>query len=133
MTLPLKYRPIRVGPLPVEKINRALGTELEPGEVWVSSGAHEHIARDHPDDYAFMIAAIFEIVGGPLYVGQDPKHHRNFYVVRALPAQAPTPHGLVAIGFELNRRGEYSVKSAYSIDQADLNARRAARRLHLVT
>lgn len=130
MAKPIKYRAFRVGPLPVDKVNRALGVDLEPGEVWVSADCHRHIAEDHPDDYPFVVQAIFEIVAGPLYVGQDPKHHRNFYFVKSLPDGAPNPQGLVSIGFEPNKFGGYNVRTAYSISQSDVDARRAAKRLH---
>lgn len=123
---------IRIGDLPFDKINSALGTELEPGEVWLSKIAHEHIAIDHADDYPFIMAAIVEIVTGPLYVGQDPKHGGNFYLVKALPPDAPNPHGLVAIGFERNKFGNYNVRTAYAINQDTVNQRRAAKRLHVM-
>src|SRR6187402_2258827 len=112
-----KYAPIRVGDLPVDKINAALGKELEPGEVWVSSRAHRHIAEDHADIYADIIAAIFEIVTAPLYVGQDPKHGDNFYVVRRLPQGASQTFGLIAIGLEVGPSGPYNVRTAYGINQ----------------
>lgn len=126
------YPPIKVGPLPFDKINRALGTELDEGDVWISKAAHEHIAVDHPEDYPFIMAALVEIVTGPLYVGQDPKHGQNFYLVKGLPANAPNPHGLVAIGLEVNRYGDYNVRTAYSINQETVNQRRTAKRLHML-
>lgn len=123
-------RAIRVGPLAVAKVNAALGTELEPGEVWVSAACHAHIAADHAEDYPHILAALFDIVTDPVYVGQDPKHGRNFYLVRPLPAGAPNPQGLVSIGLERNRFGGYNVRSAYTISQATVDQRRLARRLH---
>ena len=126
----MKYSAFRVGPLPTNKINQALGMDLLPGDVWVSKACHGHIARDHPEDYAVIIAAIFEIVAAPLYVGQDPKSSHNFYVVRRLPTGATGPFGLVAIGFEPNEFGGYNVRSAYALSQEDVDNRRAAQRLH---
>ncbi len=128
----ITYPAIRIGDLPFEKINLALGTELEAGEVWLSKIAHQHIALDHAADYPFIMACLVEIVTGPLYVGQDPKHGDNFYLVKPLPAEAPNPHALVAIGFQLNRFGSYNVRTAYSINQETVNQRRAANRLHIV-
>ncbi|KTR81591.1 hypothetical protein NS277_16425 [Novosphingobium barchaimii] len=78
------------------------------------------------------MAALVEIVTGPLYVGQDPKHSENFYVVKALPAGAPNPHGLVAIGLEMNKHGGYNVRTAYSINQETVTQRRSANRLHVL-
>jgi hypothetical protein len=126
------YPAVRIGDLPFDKINSALGTDLEAGEVWLSKIAHQHIAVDHPEDYPFIMASLVEIVTGPLYVGQDPKHASNFYLVKPLPAAAPNPHALVAIGFELNRHGSYNVRTAYSINQATVNQRRSAKRLHVI-
>lgn len=126
-----KFPAIQIGPLPADKINRALGTELEPGAVWLSKAAHRHIAEDHPEDYPFIIAVIVEIITQPLYIGQDPKHGRNFYVVKGLPAGAPNPHGLVSIGLEPNPFGGYNVRTAYTISQETVSARRAAKRLHI--
>ena len=112
-------------------MNSALGTELDPGEVLVSPGAHRHIALDHPADYPFIMAVLPEIVASPLYIGQDPKHGENFYVVRPMPAGAPNPHALVSIGLEPDGAGSYRVKTAYTISQETVTARRAARRLHI--
>ncbi|AJP73093.1 hypothetical protein [Sphingomonas hengshuiensis] len=125
------FRAIRVGPLPVDIVNAALGTDLEPGEVWVSAACHAHIATDHAGDYPHIIAAIFDIVARPLYVGQDPKHGRNFYLVRPMPEGSANPHGLVSVGFERNRFGGYNVRSAYTVSQETINQRRSANRLHL--
>lgn len=117
--------------MPADKINRALGTDLEEGVVWISSGAHRHIAKDHPTDYPFIIAAITDIVTSPLYIGQDPKHTENFYVVKPLPANSPKPHGLISIGLEQDDEGNYRVKSAYAISQETVTNRRASKRLHV--
>lgn len=127
-----KYPAFVVGPLPVDKINQALGVDLAPGVVSVSSACHRHIAEDHPDDYPHIMEALASIVTGPLYIGQDPKHADNFYVVRPLPEGAPNPYGLVAIGFERNKEGGYRVKSAYTINQVTVDKRRAARCLHRI-
>lgn len=127
-----KFPAIKVGKLPFDKINKALGTELDDGEVWVSRAAHEHIAVDHPDDYPFIMAALVEIVTGPLYVGQDPKHGGNFYVIKPLGQDAPNPHGLVVIGLEPNKHGSYNVRSAYTTNQETVTQRRASNRLHVL-
>ena len=126
------YPAIKIGQLPFDKINKALGTELDEGEVWMSRHAHEHIAVDHPEDYPFIMAALVEIVTGPLYVGQDPKHGGNFYVIKPLGEDAPNPHGLVVIGLVPNKYGSYNVRSAYTTNQDTVNQRRAAKRLHVL-
>lgn len=124
-----KYKAFKVGPLPAAQINAALGLSLGDGDVWVSAQAHRHLAEDHPDDYPHIVAALATIVTGPLYAGQDPKHTKNFYLVRALSASAPNPFGLVAIGIQPNGYGGYNVRTAYTIPQATVDARRLANRL----
>ena len=124
-----KYQAFRVGPLPVAAINAALGTELDSGDVWVSKAAHQHIALDHPDDYVAIKANIVDIVTAPTYVGQDPKHGSNFYLVRRVPQQG-TDAVLIAIGFELNSHGTYNVRTAYAISEKDIASRRLRGSLH---
>ncbi len=132
MNAATKFHAITLGRLAIDKVNQALGTELDPGDVWLSPGAHRHIAVDHPDDYPFIMAVIADVVAQPLYVGQDPKHGRNFYIVRPLPAGAPNPHALVSIGLARDEVGRYRVRTAYTISQDTVTARRSAKRLHVV-
>jgi hypothetical protein len=120
-----KRNAFRVGPLPAERINRALGTELEPADVWVSKACHQHIANDHPDDYAVIKANIVDILTAPTYAGQDPKNGEGFYLVKRIhPPVADGEFALVAIALELNQHGTYNVKSAYIIKQLDVDSRR---------
>jgi len=88
------------------------------------------MALDHPEDYPAIMAALQVIVTSPLYVGQDPKHAANFYVVRPI-GEGPNPHALVSIGFEPNDHGSYNVRTAYTISQETVDKRRAANRLHI--
>lgn len=124
-----RYKPFRVGPLPAALINRALGTELDPADVWVSKAAHRHIAEDHPDDYALVKANIVDIITSPTYVGQDPKHGGNFYLIRRVGIESDTPI-LIAIGLELSPHGTYSIRTAYSISEDDVLGRRLRGSLH---
>lgn len=114
----------------MDKINSVLGADLEQGDVWVSSACHRHMAIDHPEDYPVIMAALETIVAHPLYVGQDPKHGRNFYLVRPIGGGA-NPYALVSIGLEPNKHGGYNVRTAYTISQETVDKRRAARRLHV--
>ena len=68
--MPKRYPALDLGPLPVDLINRTLGTELEPGRVRLSARAHRHIAEDHPDDYQTCMAALPGAVAAPTYIGQ---------------------------------------------------------------
>lgn len=113
-----------VGPLPAALINRALGTDLEPANVWVSKACHAHIANDHPEDYPVIIANIIDILRAPMYAGQDPKHAHGFYLVKCVEPVADREFALVAISLELSQHGTYNVKSAYTIKQQDVDSRR---------
>lgn len=124
-----KFKAFRVGPLPAAAINAALGTELEVCDVWVSKLAHQHIALDHPDDYAAVKANIIDIITNPTWVGQDPRHGDNFYLVRRTP-QEGADAVLIAIGLEVNEFGTYNVRTAYAIGEEDILTRRLRGSLH---
>jgi hypothetical protein len=119
-----RYKAFRVGPLPADEINRVLGTELDVADVWVSKACHRHIAEDHPADYPLVKAHIVDILRTPTWVGQDARHGRNFYVVKRLTVGAAADIILVAIALQLSDKGTYNVRSAYRIDQADVDSRR---------
>lgn len=119
-----RYKAFRVGPLDVGQINHALGTELDSADVWVSKACHAHIATDHPDAYNLVMANFIDIVRAPTFVGQDPKHGKNFYLVKRIIIADETGFALVAIGFERSAHGTYNVRSAYLIDQDDVDRRR---------
>lgn len=125
-----RYPAFRIGPLPATGINKALGTELDPADVWVSKACHAHIAEDHPGDYALVKAHIVDIVRSPTWIGQDPQHGRNFYLVKRIVGEAETDIVLVAVGLELSLHGTYNVRSAYRIDQQDVDSRRLRGSLH---
>ena len=128
MPAPPRYLPIDLGPLPVELINATLGTELEPGRVRLSTQAHRHIAEDHPDDYTTCIAALPDAITTPSFIGQGPGHTRNFEMVRRV-ARADGQAVLVAIGLEVDDKGEYRVRSCYLISADKVDERRRTRRL----
>lgn len=124
-----KFKAFRIGPLPAAIINAALGTELEVADVWVSKVAHQHIALDHPEDYPAVKANIIDIITSPTWVGQDPKHGGNFYLVRRVP-QDDKNAILVAIGLGPSEHGTYSVRTAYAIGEDDILTRRLRGSLH---
>lgn len=124
-----KFRAFRIGPLPAAAINAALGTELDVADVWVSKVAHQHIALDHADDYAAVKASIIDIVTAPTWVGQDPKHGTNFYLVRRVPQQSQDAV-MVVIGLEPSAHGTYNVRTAYAISEDDILTRRLRGSLH---
>jgi hypothetical protein len=122
------YATIELGALPVDLINRALGTELAPGRVRLSVQAHRHMAEDHPGDYAACMAALPLAIASPSFIGQAPSHSRNFEMIRRV-ARADGQVVLVAIGLETDGAGAYSVKSCYLVTGAKVEARRQAGRL----
>lgn len=122
------YEALDLGPLPAERINAALGTDLSPGAVRLSSQAHRHVAEDHPDDYATCIAALPAAIASPTFAGQAPGHGRNFEIVRRI-AGRDAGALLVAIGLELDSDGAYRVRSCYIITRETLERRRQAGRL----
>jgi hypothetical protein len=75
------YPAIDLGPLPVDLINAALGTELEPGNARLSAAAHRHMATDHAADYPACIAELANALAGPTYIGKAPGHRGNFEMV----------------------------------------------------
>jgi hypothetical protein len=120
-----KRKAFRIGPLPAALINKALGTELDVADVWVSKACHGHIADDHPDDYQIVMANLIDILRSPSYAGQDAHNPKGFYLVK----RVETPVNgrefvLVAIGLELSAFGTYNVKSAYTMKQGQVNSRR---------
>jgi len=117
-----------LGPLPVDLVNAALGTELEPGRVRLSTLAHKHMAEDHPDDYATCIATLPLAVADPTFIGQAPRKTGNFEMLR----RVNRPDGkvvLVAIGLERDDRGDYRVRSCYLVSAETVDSRRRAGRL----
>lgn len=113
------------------EINKALGTDLAPGKGWLSSVAHEHMYRDHEADYAHCFAHLDDTFGRPTYVGQAPKHGRNFELLRRYQL-VDKPWMLIAVGLEPNKQGNYHVRSCYLVSDDDVQRRRNARRLTMI-
>ena len=111
------YPALHLGPLPVEAINRALGLELDAGEVWMTGTAQGHVAKEHPEDYPICRCHLSRTVGEPLYIGQGP-HRTNIELVtraRGLPDIAI----LVAVGMK-PKCGRYFVRSMYMINEDNI-------------
>jgi hypothetical protein len=125
---PKLYPAVDLGPLPVAKINVALGTELEPGRVRLSEQAHRHIAENHPDDYAVCFPALAEAIAAPSFIGQAPRRTGNFEMLRRINH----PDGklvLVAVGLEMDGIGDYRVRSRYLVSAEQVDQRRRDGRL----
>ena len=120
-----KRKSFRVGPLPADLINRALDTELEVADVWVSKACHSHIADDHPDDYPVIMANLIDILRSPTYAGQDARHGGAFYLVKRVePGVQNRDFALVVIALEVSQHGTYNVRTAYTIKQSAIDSRR---------
>ncbi len=120
-----RFQAIDLGPLPVEAINAALHTELEPGQARLSVTAHKHIADKHPDVYALVMMHLADAIADPTYIGQAPEHGSNIELVKRL-RMADGSALLIAIGLEPDDRGDYRVRTGYTIDAAKVEARRLA-------
>lgn len=71
-----RYAQLLLGPLPVDLINATLGVDLEPGDAIITARAHRHIAQDHAEDYAAVMAYIRVLIAAPTYIGQSPSRWR---------------------------------------------------------
>ena len=118
------YKPLQFGALPVDLINDALDTELEPGNVRLSGEAHEHVAEDHPAaDYPICMAALSSALASPTFIGQAPGHTRNFEIIKRIN-HPDRKSVLVAIKLEPDARGDYRIVSCYLIEAFKVEARR---------
>jgi hypothetical protein len=65
-----KHRPPKnpdliIGPLPIDAINRTLGTELEAGDVILTRGAQRHAYKRHPEDYPKCLPHLAGVIANP--------------------------------------------------------------------
>ena len=120
---------IVLGLLPVDVINRTLGTELEAGEAILTVRAQDHIAEDHPEDRNLVMANLQAVITNPTYIGQSPHHGAAFELVRRVILPGTDKHVLAAVHLIPNASGSYSVHSAYVINQAKVDRRIARGRL----
>ena len=124
-----KYPARLVCDLPVDVVNKVLGLELDPGEVWVSRACHKHIAEDHPDAYAACYHQLDIVISDPSFLGQSPKHNDAIEVIRRLVIGQNQAIVLAAVSMETNQYRNYNVRSVYLIEQDDLDMRRRANRI----
>lgn len=122
------YPAVHLGPLPVEAINRALGLELDAGEVWMTGTAQAHVANEHPEDYSTCLCHLSRTVGEPLYIGQGP-HRTNIELVTRTRS-SPDITILVAVGMQ-PKCGRYFVRSMYRINEDKITNHRLKRYLKL--
>jgi hypothetical protein len=128
MPPPKLYPALDLGPLPVDLINAVLGTELEPGDVYLSERAHRHMAEDHAADYPYCFPALPALIAAPILIGQAPKRTMNFELFR----RVVHPDGKVAmaaVGLVVDEIGRYRVRSCYLVVKEVVDNRRLAGRL----
>ncbi len=125
-----KYPAKRIGALPVHTINNILGTNLTEGDVWLSSAAHAHIAKDHPEDYKKYFQYLESAIAKPTFIGQAAHHLAGFEIVYRVPVDSV--YILIAIAISRNIYGTYNIKSMYSMkDRAVKNRQNAKRLFHV--
>ena len=126
---PKKAKPLDLilGPLPTEQINRALGLELEHGNVILSAGAQKHAQRRHPEDYARCQPHVAAVAIDPLYVGNDFINDGKIELVSRVVALGGGM--LVAVCIEPDEAGNYAVTSFYPVSEKKIENRRQANHL----
>lgn len=126
------YPSRKFGAFPHEVIGRTLDVDLEPGNCYVSSRAHQHIAEDHPRDYPIIWAHLERVVAEPTFIGQAPHHTENFEMVKRIRIFEEDESGttlreyyaLIAVSFECDRHGDYRVVSGYLLKEEEVTTRR---------
>lgn len=116
-----KRKEISLGPLPVDKINKALEMEMVAGDVVFSVGAQVHAERHHPDAFLLCLPYLSGIVSDPLYIGDDHKNPGIELISRVTVANTMV---LVAINLEPDGQGRYHVLSFYPVTIAKIEGRR---------
>jgi len=118
---------IDCGAMPVDDINRTLGTELDPGEVVFYGHAQAHAERRHPKDYEACLPHVGDVISAPSYVGDDVKNPGKIELIRKIPALGAGL--LVAVTLEPDDSGRYVVCSVYPISHKTIENRRQAQTL----
>ena len=118
----IKHRNIPIGPLPVTAINRALGLELEEGELVLKSAAQVHAANRHPEEYQVILPCLSEVLASALYVGDDHDNAGKIELIGRI--REIDLFILIAIIIEVDAKGFYSVASFYPVSQPKIQGRR---------
>lgn len=111
-----------IGALPCAAISRALGLELNEGEVLLSRGAQRHAERRHPKEYAICLPHIATVVANPLYVGDDFRNPGKIELISRIRAASISV--LVAVNLMRDIRGKYHIESFYPVSDEKIENRR---------
>ncbi|MEW6596597.1 MAG: hypothetical protein AB1429_03770 [Pseudomonadota bacterium] len=113
---------LHFGQLPVERINRTLDLELEPGEVIFTRSAQAHAERHHPQDFPKCLPYVGLITQSPQFVGDDFRNAGKIELISRIPSLGGGV--LVAVTVERDRHGRYHVASVYPVSEAKIQNRR---------
>ncbi|BAM87706.1 conserved hypothetical protein [Bradyrhizobium oligotrophicum S58] len=107
--------------MPVNVVNKTLGTELEVGDVILTRGAQRHANRRHPEDYPKCLPHLASVIANPRYIGDD---HTNSGI--EIWGYVATLGALVLVAVELipDDEGRYHISSFYMVSEKKADARR---------
>ena len=111
-----------LGPLPINRINKGMGTELEPGMLIVPAGMDVHVSRKRPGEYARLLPHLGAVTANPLYAGDDFKNE-GIEIIGSAPGSGGE-FILIAICLTLDNGGNYQVRTFYSITDEKIQQRR---------
>jgi hypothetical protein len=118
---PPKQPELVLGPLPIDTINKTIGTELEPGDVVLSRAAQIHAARKHPLEYPHCLPHLAKVICDPLYIGDD---HKNRGIELIGRIAAIDSFVLIAVTMAKDERGNYNVLTFYAVRKEKIENRR---------
>ena len=118
-----KMPDIIVGQLPVEKLNRALGLELEAGVLVLTGNAQVHAARRHPAEYSNTLPHLTAALDNAAYAGDDLKNPDSIEIIGRVQSQGTWI--LIAVRVALANQGQYQIASFYRISDEKIQKRKA--------
>jgi hypothetical protein len=121
MAKPPKNPDLIIGPMPVDAVNKTLGTEIDPGDVILTRGAQRHAYRRHPRDYPRCLPHLANVIANPRYIGDD---HRNSGIEIWGYAAPVGSLVLVAIKLVPDAEGRYRISSFYIVSEKKAQSRR---------
>ncbi len=117
----MKFKPLTLGPLPVEPLRR-FGLDVSEGSVHFGIPGQKHAQRRHPHDFDICFPHLSDTVCAPTHVGQSPHHTDDgFELVREIRDGQLII--LVAALLKPTKHGVHLVTSTYRIDSRKLERR----------
>jgi hypothetical protein len=118
-----------LGYLPVDSVNKTLGTELNAGQVVLTRGAQRHAYQRHPDDYPKCLPHLASVIANPRYIGDD---HSNSGIEIWGYVGAIASLVLIAVELIPDEHGRYQVSSFYMVSEKKAQSRRQKGYLRIV-